>query len=555
MSLTKVSYSMIEGTAINVADYGAVGDWNGSAGTDNTSAFVAAIAASANNTLYVPKGTFLVGNLTIPNTVQVQFDGIIHVKTACTVQINGTVLNNYEDKIFSFTDTPTNLSGSPVPISFSQAYANSNPALNSKISINWFGATGDWNGTTGVDNTVFINAAFTSVAQTGTGGFNGNSGQGACTVYVPRGRYYLSGSDYLRMPSGCLLLGEFGGSTAGSAFVRQDGIAKSMLILQGGGVGGEANAFGSQHFIRYMNFQFKPTLAENDNTQINTGVIEFADPVSNIDTIIDSCWFLESPRNGSHIRWGNKNLGITPSAGLAVFLKIYNTVFDVCYGKNFHITGAGFGSIFMDCGQLFESKWGNVAQQSSSSTLTTVVINNAQVNGPVRIGELYAQQVSLIPGNLGLRYSNCEITGTNDGASDYGFGFRPAGGTLEICNSNIYATKGRLLVGQSSSTSQVYIRDNKIDYSSLASALPNPNTYMWVQNAARVEVTNNTVYSTGAACNFFFAQTGFGDVSKLMIVNNTTDLGSGTIDVSQSTSQVVITNNVYSTTANVKTLP
>jgi hypothetical protein len=64
MSLTKVSFSMIEGALINVLDYGAVGDWNGTTGTDNTAAIQAAID-KANTytdgaTVFFPPGNYKV---------------------------------------------------------------------------------------------------------------------------------------------------------------------------------------------------------------------------------------------------------------------------------------------------------------------------------------------------------------------------------------------------------------------------------------------------------------------------------------------------------------
>lgn len=55
MSLTKVSYSMIDGAPINVLDYGA--DPTGA--TDSHAAFVAALAAG--NFVYVPVGTYKIG--------------------------------------------------------------------------------------------------------------------------------------------------------------------------------------------------------------------------------------------------------------------------------------------------------------------------------------------------------------------------------------------------------------------------------------------------------------------------------------------------------------
>jgi hypothetical protein len=58
MSLTKVTYSMIAGEAINVLDYGAVGDDS----TDNLTFIQNAIDASVGKTLFIPKGTYQVSD-------------------------------------------------------------------------------------------------------------------------------------------------------------------------------------------------------------------------------------------------------------------------------------------------------------------------------------------------------------------------------------------------------------------------------------------------------------------------------------------------------------
>lgn len=65
MALTKVHNRMIDSSAINVRDYGAVGDGT----TDDRAAFQAAINDSANNILYVPAGTYYISDpgFTIPN--------------------------------------------------------------------------------------------------------------------------------------------------------------------------------------------------------------------------------------------------------------------------------------------------------------------------------------------------------------------------------------------------------------------------------------------------------------------------------------------------------
>ena len=58
MSLTKASFSMINGIPLNVLDYGA----DATGATDSTSALQAAVTAAvaAGNSVYMPAGTYLV---------------------------------------------------------------------------------------------------------------------------------------------------------------------------------------------------------------------------------------------------------------------------------------------------------------------------------------------------------------------------------------------------------------------------------------------------------------------------------------------------------------
>ena len=68
MALTKVSYSMIIGACANVLDYGAVADYDGSTGKDNTEAFQAAIDSGA-ATVYIPAGSYYVpSSLVLPTS-------------------------------------------------------------------------------------------------------------------------------------------------------------------------------------------------------------------------------------------------------------------------------------------------------------------------------------------------------------------------------------------------------------------------------------------------------------------------------------------------------
>jgi hypothetical protein len=82
MALTKVTYSMIQGTPVNVLDYGAVGDGV----TDNTAAIQAAInyiesiTYSSENDgrplLYFPSGRYLTGSLTFDKVMDIAGDGM-----------------------------------------------------------------------------------------------------------------------------------------------------------------------------------------------------------------------------------------------------------------------------------------------------------------------------------------------------------------------------------------------------------------------------------------------------------------------------------------------
>ena len=67
----------IPGPVVNVAYYGAVGDWNGSTGTDNTSAFAAACAASISLGLpvYIPAGKYLTDTISSCTGNTIDFGG------------------------------------------------------------------------------------------------------------------------------------------------------------------------------------------------------------------------------------------------------------------------------------------------------------------------------------------------------------------------------------------------------------------------------------------------------------------------------------------------
>ena len=92
MSLTKVSFSMIDGAFVNVLDFGAIGDGT----TDNSAAFQQAInyIGANNKTLYIPAGEYLINtqveivNASNPITIFGQGKDTI-IKTTAT--INGVI--------------------------------------------------------------------------------------------------------------------------------------------------------------------------------------------------------------------------------------------------------------------------------------------------------------------------------------------------------------------------------------------------------------------------------------------------------------------------------
>ena len=86
MSLTKATFSMVNGACINVLDYGAVADgvWSGSAasGTNNLSAFNLAISDAVSqkiNTIVIPAGSYyLSSGITLPHGIQLRGYGCAH---------------------------------------------------------------------------------------------------------------------------------------------------------------------------------------------------------------------------------------------------------------------------------------------------------------------------------------------------------------------------------------------------------------------------------------------------------------------------------------------
>jgi len=99
MSLTKVSYSMIQGAVANILDYGAVSDYNPStgAGTNNAAAIQAAITAvntAGGGAVFIPAGKYRIDStLLIPFGVSIFGEGG-SVSTIYPKSCNGLTFNS-----------------------------------------------------------------------------------------------------------------------------------------------------------------------------------------------------------------------------------------------------------------------------------------------------------------------------------------------------------------------------------------------------------------------------------------------------------------------------
>ena len=83
MSLTKVTYSMIDGAPANIKDFGAVGD-----GVNDDTTAVQAALDSGLFSVVIPDGTFLVDNLVVPDTIKLIYgSGTLKQKTLDTSNV------------------------------------------------------------------------------------------------------------------------------------------------------------------------------------------------------------------------------------------------------------------------------------------------------------------------------------------------------------------------------------------------------------------------------------------------------------------------------------
>lgn len=155
MSLTKVSYSMIQGDILNVLDYGAKGDSNGTPGngTDDTSAIQAAVTAAAavGKIVFLPVGTYRI-------TAPINFTG-------ATNKFGFEGESNLQTIIYAdFTSSTRRAALSVANTSGTRAYvAFKNFKLQGKLDAKTDGIYCSWTGSFSQIENVFVNQFYNGI--------------------------------------------------------------------------------------------------------------------------------------------------------------------------------------------------------------------------------------------------------------------------------------------------------------------------------------------------------------------------------------------------------
>jgi uncharacterized membrane protein len=149
MSLTKATYSMIEGAPVNVLDYGAVGDGV----TNDAAAIQAAINALANGgTVFFPTGTYkCLSGLTIPNDKTVlSFAGGALLTYSTATQTLLTFSGDNCSLVGATINAPAIFDGTNAPITYAvvkiegENFTTENCTLNNVPRVGlWFSESGN----------------------------------------------------------------------------------------------------------------------------------------------------------------------------------------------------------------------------------------------------------------------------------------------------------------------------------------------------------------------------------------------------------------------------
>lgn len=189
MTLTKVSYSLINGTPINVQDYGAVGDGS----TDDSAAITAAIAAAqaANIDLYFPAGTYMANSLIVTVGFAMSPSAVLKFNGTSNGYLVDFTASNKRIEYASLDGANTNCT--LITINGDKNFIGSVYVANSTASVSGVSTlygvriAGDFNvvetiyadtlANTGYSNESFPQAVFVSGENNNIGSINGNTCQ------------------------------------------------------------------------------------------------------------------------------------------------------------------------------------------------------------------------------------------------------------------------------------------------------------------------------------------------------------------------------------------
>lgn len=183
MSLTKVTYSMIAGAAVNAQDFGAIGDGV----ADDTASIQAALNSISSGVVFLPAGSYNVTSLTLPNGVSLvgesAYASVLQETNATATTILAGISNTIKDLKFVSSVARTagfyiNVSGNGCLIEnceFEDYYIGvsvgniANPAtVNARVFNCSFRSNNVLAGTGAVQFLNFSNAQITNCVITGT---------------------------------------------------------------------------------------------------------------------------------------------------------------------------------------------------------------------------------------------------------------------------------------------------------------------------------------------------------------------------------------------------
>lgn len=473
MSLTKVSFSMIQDAPVDVKNQGAVGDGV----VDDKNAI--ANATNASNNVYFPPGVYrIASSYTFPRGKTWTFapDARIYVAAGAVLTILGDLVASEDQWIFDCEDNPTNYSdpngyrGAPVttatPVILGGAFYSAG-GFGGAVSVKWFGATGAgftdpsalgaYAAAQTIPSNLFVNDTkairFALTAICGDYNFIDQIGsqRGATGLFFPDGVYTVDDDLFF---GGIAIYGRTPQSPILGCKILQTNADKNLFVVQSAGRGGLGGGGSSSQIVnltlgyRFSSWQSAKTLA----------VLYFVENKFNLDTYITGCrfnnisygqqvfwWSQKEARAASpgNISAGTPQYGYGSETGLVVTLHINQCMFDVGLGRAFRIGDEGSGrvevndSLFFDYpqGLMWDELKDTTPGAAASGGKVEFKFNNCDFSD---IGQFYAGATGNAP-NENFMYSrnaagfywfnDCENQDYRDG---YNGAFNIEGGGLRM---------------------------------------------------------------------------------------------------------------------------